>query len=220
MFLTRVLLNPRRRATARLVQDRRALRGEVLAAFPTPPTVVQPDRARVLWRVDREDHRLVLWCSSPSLPDFSHLVERAGWPLADASQETRDLLPLLNRLGTGQTYAFRLAANPVRAGRPCPGDPTKRFGHVTVAQQLAWLLERAELLGVEFPSGRAGHAEVRVVDRERLSFRHDAGRVTLSVATFDGLLVVREPERLRRALMVGVGRGRAYGCGLLTLARA
>jgi CRISPR system Cascade subunit CasE len=56
--------------------------------------------------------------------------------------------------------------------------------------------------------------------RERLSFRrgHGEARVVLQTASFQGHLVVRDVEPARRALLEGVGRGRAYGCGLLTLA--
>ncbi|MCK8679404.1 type I-E CRISPR-associated protein Cas6/Cse3/CasE [Streptomyces lichenis] len=42
--------------------------------------------------------------------------------------------------------------------------------------------------------------------------------VTLVTATFDGRLEITDPEALRRTLTQGLGRARAYGCGLLTLA--
>jgi CRISPR system Cascade subunit CasE len=38
------------------------------------------------------------------------------------------------------------------------------------------------------------------------------------MATYDGILTVTDPALLRRALCHGVGRAKAYGCGLLTLA--
>ena len=43
--------------------------------------------------------------------------------------------------------------------------------------------------------------------------------MTLVLATFEGVLEVTEPEALRRVLTHGIGRGKAYGCGLMTLAR-
>jgi CRISPR system Cascade subunit CasE len=42
--------------------------------------------------------------------------------------------------------------------------------------------------------------------------------VTLVTVTFDGRLEITDPEALRRTLTQGIGRARAYGCGLLTLA--
>ncbi len=44
-------------------------------------------------------------------------------------------------------------------------------------------------------------------------------QVTLSTAQFDGVLTVVDADRLREALTAGIGRGKAYGCGLMTLAR-
>jgi len=43
--------------------------------------------------------------------------------------------------------------------------------------------------------------------------------VTLVTVTYDGLLEVTDPDALRRTLTRGLGRAKAYGCGLLTLAR-
>ncbi|MGC5410083.1 type I-E CRISPR-associated protein Cas6/Cse3/CasE, partial [Streptomyces sp. DT225] len=45
-----------------------------------------------------------------------------------------------------------------------------------------------------------------------------AGRVSIVTVTFDGHLEVTDPAVFRRALMQGIGKAKAYGCGLLTLA--
>ncbi|GAB7100777.1 hypothetical protein JCM3263A_22520 [Thermobifida fusca] len=42
--------------------------------------------------------------------------------------------------------------------------------------------------------------------------------VSLVTVTFDGRLEVTDPDALRRALISGIGRAKAYGCGLMTLA--
>ncbi|MEJ5255577.1 MAG: type I-E CRISPR-associated protein Cas6/Cse3/CasE [Acidimicrobiales bacterium] len=218
-FLTRVELNPRRTLTARLVRNRRMLRGEVLAAFPEQDLAGREGPGRVLWRLDRDDpRRLLLYCVSATRPDFSHLVERAGWPEAHTGFETRDYSRLLDQLTSGQSFAFRLTANPVHYGRVKPGEPTKRLGHVTAARQMRWLLERQDRLGIEIPLASSGEPDARVTRRERVSFTRDGDRVTLSVVTYEGRLSVVDPDRLRAALTSGVGHARAYGCGLLTLA--
>ena len=43
--------------------------------------------------------------------------------------------------------------------------------------------------------------------------------VTLRQAQFDGTLTVTDVESLQGALINGIGRGKGYGCGLLTLRR-
>jgi len=47
--------------------------------------------------------------------------------------------------------------------------------------------------------------------------RHD---VRLTSVTYDGRLRVTDPDALRRTLTGGLGKAKAYGCGLMTLASA
>ncbi|MGO4759027.1 type I-E CRISPR-associated protein Cas6/Cse3/CasE, partial [Streptomyces sp. 2MCAF27] len=61
-----------------------------------------------------------------------------------------------------------------------------------------------------------------VRDRRGLQFaKAESGRrheVTLTAVTFDGRLRVTDPDALRRTLTSGLGKAKAYGCGLMTLA--
>jgi CRISPR system Cascade subunit CasE len=82
------------------------------------------------------------------------------------------------------------------------------------------------------PSGttQSGHPhhgdrfEVTVRDQRNLSFNKSRSNgpsrppVSLVTVTFDGHLEVTDPERLRRTLVQGLGKAKAYGCGLMTLA--
>ena len=45
-------------------------------------------------------------------------------------------------------------------------------------------------------------------------------RVTLDGVTFEGVLEVTDAEKFREALAKGVGSGKAYGFGLLSVAKA
>jgi CRISPR system Cascade subunit CasE len=44
--------------------------------------------------------------------------------------------------------------------------------------------------------------------------------VTVTRVTYDGRLRVVDPDALRRTLTAGLGKAKAYGCGLMTLAPA
>lgn len=93
------------------------------------------------------------------------------------------------------------------------------LGHVTASQQLEWLLSRSQRAGFAIPV----HEDVplvSVIRREIKTFQRGSSRVTLSTATYQGHLEVTDPETLRTTLISGLGRGKGYGCGLLTLARA
>ena len=101
--------------------------------------------------------------------------------------------------------------------------------------QLNWLYKQSERAGFSL----APRIDDNVTDEERArwniadqpqvlerwtdAFRRDKKNrktppVRISKARFAGTLEVTDPERLRTTLTQGIGRGRAYGCGLLTLA--
>lgn len=190
----------------------------VLSGFPD-----HHDGDRVLWRLDRTArHDVSLLVVSPTSPDLTHLVEQAGWPTRpDATWETHSYDQFLARLEADQSWAFRLRANPVVRRRDSAGKT--RTAPLTLQGQQEWLLARAERVGVGFAEDDAGFPSFRVADRKAESFTRvnaEHGRqVSIVTAQFDGVLEVTDPDRLRDALTSGIGRAKAYGCGLLTLAR-
>lgn len=224
-YLTRMYLNPRRRQTIRFLRDPQALHAAVESAFPP-----RGDFSRTLWRLDADGDERKLLILSAEPPSLEHLQEQAGWA-NEITWESRPYGSLLSRLTRGQQYAFRLTANPVHSVL-LPTGKRKRLAHVSVPYQLMWLAQRAEQIGVRFldEDGRTtepladrrapggGLTSVLVSHRETLHFRRGAQQVTIARARFEGSLEVVDVERLRDALTQGVGKAKAYGCGLLTLA--
>ncbi|MER5450539.1 type I-E CRISPR-associated protein Cas6/Cse3/CasE [Streptomyces sp. NPDC002766] len=254
MFLTRFRVNTARSGARRLLSSPQAMHAAVMSSFPTLlPTDTPPAGGpRVLWRLDHTSRaEVMLYLVSPDRPDLTHLVEQAGWPAAAAAHpdepgwQSRPYGPLLDRLTTGDRWAFRLTANPVHHARRKDDEPTKRTAHLTPVHQMGWLLKRQETCGFRvlekaddqrlLPSGttRTKHPhsgdryELTVRDKRNLAFDKSrstapqGGRrapVSLVTVTFDGRLEITDPQLLRRALTQGIGKAKAYGCGLLTLA--
>ncbi|MFC5804280.1 type I-E CRISPR-associated protein Cas6/Cse3/CasE [Streptomyces formicae] len=229
--LTRFRFNTRRTGARRLLTSPQAMHAAVMSSFPhlLPGN---PDTPRVLWRVDHTSAAVVhLYIVSPTPPDLTHLVEQAGWPAAEGPHwQTGDYSRLLDRLDKGTTWSFRLTANPVHYVRNEDGAPTKRTAHRVPKHQLAWLLERQERGGFSIlikPESQRltehGDEHLVIVRSPRpLSFtksqddrRH---QVRVTAVTYDGHLEVTDPDRLRTLLTQGLGKARAYGCGLMTLA--
>ena len=118
---------------------------------------------------------------------------------------------------------------------------SKRIGHLTVLQQEAWLVgkqayegsgaevpklfadqpvSRAQRNGFEVLVNEVGIPRVIVSNSGKSTFRKGAwGKtITLVRAQYDGVLKVTDADALRHALTCGIGHGKAFGCGLLTLA--
>lgn len=218
MFLTKMPINFRRRGAVKLLASPQAMHAAIQSAFA--PSALESADGRALWRIDRyAKHEVTLYLVSPVEPDLSHLVEQAGWQSGEMWQ-TRDYRRLLDRLATGQRWGFRLTANPVFSGykNGVNWSDTKPLSHITAKQQADWLLNRAEAAGFHVPDGPLDEAQLRVVDRSTLRFVKGVHRVVIGTATFEGVLEVADVEKLSRTLTRGIGRAKAYGCGLLTLA--
>ena len=223
---TRILLNPQKRGGRKLLSNPQAMHAAVRACFPPD---LHESAGRILWRVDEGDQEFVLYVVAPEEPDRDVIVDQAGWSTRPGA--TAAYTPLLEGLRTGHERAFRLTANPVQS-LPADGDKRGRVvPHVTPAQQVSWLIEKAPRHGFEIRSQDAETGDVApspdvTVDRRKdLSFtRRDPesdhlGKVTLRTARFTGSLRITDADAFRRTLTSGFGRGRAYGCGLLTIAR-
>lgn len=216
MFLTEFEINPMRRGGRRLLTSPQAMHAATLLSFHDD-SAQDPSVGRVLWRVDFVGPRATLYVVSPAKPDLTHLVEQAGWPTTQ-TWRTVEYSPFVASLSSGQEWAFRLTANPTHSGRRTPGGQTQRFGHVTVAQQEQWLTSRAGRCGFEVRRNSIDALELAVSERSQRTFQRRGETVTISMATYEGRLLIREPDALRTALTHGIGRAKAYGCGLMTLA--
>lgn len=229
MYLTRFRINTARRSGRELLGSPHRMHAAVSMSFPE---LLPRDGAgpRVLWRVDRRSAaEVVLYVVSPNRPDMTHLVEQAGWPAAETpGWQTYDYSTFLGGLTKGSTWAFRLTANPVHHIRRKDDEPIKRTAHRTPQHQMAWLLDRQENAGfcvLEKPADKrllpeGDELQLSVRDRRDLRFAKVSERrtVQLTTVTYDGRLTVTDPDILRRTLTQGLGKGKAYGCGLMTLA--
>lgn len=242
-YLSRIRINPLRAESRKLLRSPRAMHGAVVGGIPATP-----DSERVLWRLDTDNqHRPMLFVLSSSRPDWTHLVEAAGWPDADGEHAAvRDYKPLLAQLALGREFRFRLTAHPVQntfnpqrptqaqRARTARGDRrAHRVSHRTAAAQLGWFLERTPKWGFTIPEARTDLTapglddqppqpapDIRITGRDRQSFTKNGqgAPITLHTATFEGRLRITDTDLLTEALLDGIGPSKAYGCGLLTLA--
>jgi len=184
----------------------------IAASFPSP--LDSEAVKRHLWRVDKLGYSLFVLVTSPNKPDFSHLIEQIGWPASEQNWQTAPYDPFLTHLKQGQQWQFRLRANPTYSKKDVegPGKRGKIIPCETIDAQKAWLEVRMMKHGVTLNGFELTSREVNRFDRN--------GRtITLNTATFEGILTVVDPDLLREAMIYGIGRAKAYGCGLLTLAR-
>lgn len=207
MYLSRVELDPTRRSTMAALAAPQKLHGAVEIAFTG-------ERRRRLWRLDRLGERLYLLLLSEDVPELSGVVEQFG---TGAAAETRSYDPLLQRVEPGSSWQFRLTANPTKCCKD-PKAPAERgtvAAHCSTKYQKQWLLDRAAKHGFAL---REEEFTVTRVQWQHFA-KHGTRPVTLLAVTYEGALQVTDPEQFRALLCQGMGRGKAYGLGLMTVMR-
>jgi len=109
-----------------------------------------------------------------------------------------------------QRLRFRLLINPVvtRNG--------KRWGLIRDEALHDWLRKKENTIGATFES-------FTVIDEGYFSGNKQRNgkqdKIIIKKARFEGILRTVEPNALRTAVKVGIGPAKAFGCGLLSLAR-
>lgn len=235
LYLSRVVLDPRRRQVQQALADCQMLHRAVMAAFPD----LETDEARaslgVLYRLEHHPRtgEVTLLVQSARPPDWS--AERVV-PLLLSDADPPGVKPvdrLYAGLRRGMRLRFRLRANPTKRLRSAPNqDGARPLGkRVDVrgeVAQLAWLARKGGDHGFALGRVRARPdavlANVRAAPEQRQTGRQPASgeegsrRLTFGAVLFEGELVVTDGDALRRAVAEGIGSGKAYGFGLLSLA--
>jgi len=185
--------------------------------------LMQPEAAVNPYNVHK-----VLWSLFPDMPEASRPFlyrmspQRRGRPLSvllcsslepvvpgpgSPLRLLRGPRPFAPCLRAGDVLRFSLCANPV-----------KQLNKERCRVPLVKDEERRDWLQAKLGSA-AQVLESQVVAQQALHFRR-GGKVGKIVAvTFSGVLLVQFPESLAALVRSGVGRAKAFGCGLLTLGR-
>ena len=209
MYLSRLILNPRHRRVQSEIARPYEMHRTVLRAFPD-----NLDRLaeRVLYRLDVQPRtgELHLLVQSVIPPDWSWLAspEMRGY-LLPVDVPNPAIKPFDVQLGTGQVLLFRLLANPTvkRQG--------KRYGLYRENEQRQWLAQKGLRGGFQVLSARvSNHTTIE----DRVYHGEVSHTLQFLAVQFDGLLRVSDPTILRQTVQQGIGSGKGFGFGLLSLA--
>lgn len=228
MYLSKLILDPRSRDVRRDLGNLQDLHRTIMKAMPQARQDEGGARSQfgVLFRVDTgRDGRPQVLVQSTDRPDWRALPRDYLVCAAESKSVDRQFAALRS----GTVLIFRLLANPTRraTGRRTSGDRDestwagKRIELVTEADQLDWLIRQGAQNGFEIPSlaGTDGVPDVTVISSSKVQGRKGKCRMSFGAVLFEGRLRIREVEAFHQALQRGIGRGKAYGFGLLSIAR-
>lgn len=173
------------------------------------------ERTRKLWRVDELRGEYYLIVLSENKPDFEKL-EKYG---VKNTAESKSYERILGSIKPGMRARFKIELNTVysttknvekgKRGRVVP-VPHEKLGE--------FFLDRTEKNGFLVNKNELAITNIgKKLFRRKKEDGEKETRVNLVSATFEGILTVTDEERFRETLVMGIGRKKAYGFGLLTI---
>lgn len=170
----------------------------VMSLFPRDlpgPKGVRRCSAGVLFRVDRRRQAVLVQSLVQPLPKLC----------ADPSVDIQSLAPLLDLLSSSSNGLLTVTLNAVKTvnvnGRP-------RRQPVPVSDLGDWVVTRVP--GVCFAK-----EDIVRLDHRLGTVDANGTRVPLNMVDVTARVRITSPEALRSAIVNGVGRGKAYGCGMV-----
>lgn len=237
MYLSRLRFDPHVSHARRVLGDCRALHRQIMSGFPSLGEVADA-RARcgVLFRAEpaQGGEAIAVLVQSFTEPNW----DLADLPARSIADPVRSLDPLFACIATGQVLTFRLRANPTRwtilSDRPEPNRTPHRVALVKEDEQIAWLARKGAAGGgfalhtVEVmhrdATGETGVVSVpdlRITDDPDVRWRSAPSakepNLTFGAVRYEGRLRVTDTDQFRETLRQGVGRGKAFGFGLLSV---
>ncbi len=240
MYLSRLTLDSRHRQVRRDLRNCHELHRTLLSAFPDAPGKNQGARAHFGLLYRRESHPTAeaetILMQSVETPDWTRLP-----PGYCASVEVKKLLKFFELIQKEQNYRFRLRANPTRKTESSqkserlagiPKKNGKRRQLYKEHQQIIWLQRKASQAGFILLSVQVVKEGMSIPDvlagpegnlTGKKTIKGSEGSLvklplTLFSVLFEGRLQVTDADLFRKALQEGIGSGKAYGFGLLSIA--
>ncbi|MDX9864459.1 MAG: type I-E CRISPR-associated protein Cas6/Cse3/CasE [Anaerolineaceae bacterium] len=210
MYLSQLILNPRSRQVQREIAERYEFHRTLMSAFPERLS----DTERVLFRLEIAEYygvkRPCVLLQSQLLPDW-HKTDKKNYFFDEP--KVKEISPKFNQ---DQRLQFRLLANPTKKITISRGN-SSRIGIYSHSEQNAWLDRKAKAGGFRVLSVARNERDFISGKKTKDETVHNMKFVPVQ---FDGILVVEDPDIFLTTLKAGIGTGKAFGFGLLSLGPA
>ncbi|NJP10756.1 MAG: type I-E CRISPR-associated protein Cas6/Cse3/CasE [Leptolyngbyaceae cyanobacterium RU_5_1] len=208
MYLSKLILNERDRTVQHDLSNAHNLHRRIMQAFPDQ----QRDNPRADWQVlfRQEPDSSIVLVQSGIEPNWTHLPRNYLSDRTDHPIQFKPFNPQVSHLQPGQILQFRLKANPSKRDK----QTRKLIGMFHASDQMAWLERQSSQHGFK-PLG------VDVIPTPNVFGMKAKGTAPIRILTvlYQGMLEITDSARFIEAIQHGIGRGRSYGCGLLSIAR-
>ncbi|GIG69238.1 type I-E CRISPR-associated protein Cas6/Cse3/CasE [Phytomonospora endophytica] len=204
MWLTRITPDLNRRDTHDDLADTVKMHQRVMTLAEDGLGDQARQRAGILYRIETTPDGVRLLVQTREEPRIEQLPDGYG------TSETHDLQPQLDALTAGMSLDYRIAANATKRLATVYGAKAGKLTMLSGEEAEDWWRQRAEANGLHVETLTSARQESARSGDQRRPIKH-------TITRFDGSATVTDPDLLRTAVEDGIGRAKAYGCGLLSL---
>ncbi|MEV6013257.1 type I-E CRISPR-associated protein Cas6/Cse3/CasE [Streptomyces sp. NPDC051976] len=205
--LTRIVLNRSHPAARNDLRDRVNLHKTLMRLLDSPTGPNPRKSGGLLFRLEHapDPFLLVQTAQSPKL---------GGLPAGYGTLATRDLTPLLTALTAGLNVRYRITAAATASvpSAPKAGNQRRARGTDVLLEghdAIGWWQRRAAAAGLGLTGPVTAAPEPFASPKRPAPF--------FKLTQFDGTATITDSDALHAALRDGIGKGKTYGAGLLTL---
>ncbi|MFJ9473368.1 type I-E CRISPR-associated protein Cas6/Cse3/CasE [Streptomyces caniferus] len=204
LHLTRLQLDPAHPLVQKDLRNGREMHRTVMSLFPQANGDTPRSDLGVLFRIEPQRHGLIMLVQS-FIP--AHLdALPVGYSTA---ADQRSLAPVLEWIQPGLPVRYRIVAHPTAVRGTGATDTRSRRVSLDGQEAADWWIRKAEAAGMDLHPGGTGHLAAPI--RLGRSLAHRPVR-------FEGTATLTDTNAVHSALRYGIGQGKPYGCGLLSLA--
>lgn len=214
MYLSKIMINPSSKEASNDLKNPYQMHRTIMNAFADGMT---REHGSVLYRIElptntRDIYIPSILVQSKIKPDWNFINQKEKYLLPGEfnNPAVMDFNPSIQ---INSIFRFRLMANPTRRNRN-----SKKLEPILINDDLIiWLSKKAEQSGFLIDLSSIFVKKIQVDPFE--ANQHKKKRIfTIHKVLFEGNLLVKNPQMFLFALENGIGRGRSFGCGLLSLA--
>lgn len=211
MIYARLLLNARSRQVLRDIANPYELHRSLMSAFPDGST---REKVSMLYRLEGDlahsNGVLPVLVQSAVPADWTSLTQRSQYLLQIPVEQKQVELP-----STLQgTFRFKLCANPTLR----KSDSRKRVPLQSPQHLIEWMQKKGSQHGFSVDVAELIIRKVPPIEMFKTE-NSKRMRIQIQPVEFSGWLTVTEPQAFLSAWQNGIGPAKAFGCGLLSIAR-
>lgn len=187
--------------TYRFLNNPECAHAEILSLFPD-------DSPRPLFRIDDTKNGKIVYLVSSKIPDTNRWNNRFAINRDAELCKVANYDKFLDEIKVGNMFEFKITVAPTKTHNG------KKIS-LGYSSALEWMSKKLSEFGASVKSGT-----LLQIGEECVRFKknpHQEPYIYYRARTYTGILTVTDKEQFVKALTEGIGRQKAYGCGLLTI---